>query len=187
MIGAVLCLLGAAKSRGADIEPRLAIPLFLKIVSYDHSFVTPTKPDTLRMFFLYDFSDTKSYQQYQDTQEYVRSAGDLTVSGVPVKLLGIQTGDADSIITSTPDSLYSILVCGTGRGAAFRELSSRLEKRNCHSFAMNPEDMAVGLSVSIDANDRKTIVLVNLNTAKAEGSRFSSQLLSLCRIVDRQT
>ena len=185
VLSAALCLLWALPVSATGVETKLAIPLFLKIVSYDERFVAQKKLDTLRMYFLYDFADAKSYQQYQDAKEYFSTVGELTVSGVPVKLLGIQRPDADSIIILAPDSLYSIVVCAAGQGPKFQEMSSKLRLKNCHSFALDCGDLAAGVAVSVEAKKHKTAIVVNLRSARAEGSRFSARLLSMCTIVDR--
>ncbi len=178
-------LLWATPVAAADIGPKLAIPVFLKMVSYDDSFSTPRKPDTLHLYFLYDFADSKSYQQYEDAREYFSSAGDLMVSGVPVCLIGIQKGNADSVIKSTPDSIYSVLICAAGRGKDFTDLASTLKAKNLHSFAIDYGDMGAGISASIEAKEHKTTILINLRTALAEGSHFSARLLSMCTILDK--
>ena len=187
--GAVLtlavCLVLPMRAPAADVEPKLAIPLFLKIITYDESFSAQKPRDTLRMYFLYDFADSKSYQQFQEAQEYVQKAGMLMVSGVPVKLIGLQKPGADSALELVPDGAYAIVICGAGRGSDFKELAPQLRAKSVRSFAMDREDLASGVAVSVGVKDQKTGIVVSLRAAKAEGSRFSSRLLSMCTIVDR--
>lgn len=185
VIGGLFCLLWAAPLHAAEVDTKLALPLFLKMVSYDESFTARKKPDTLRVYFLYDYADSKSYQQYQDAREYFRTTGGVTVAGVPVKLTGIQKHDADSIIRSGPDSSYAVVVCASGRGQEFRELTATFKAKNCHSFAIDCSDLAYGVAVTVEAKEYRTAIVVSLRSATAEGSHFSASILSLCTVVDK--
>lgn len=181
-VGAVVCLGPTAKA--ADIQPKVAIPLFLKIVTYDDAFVAAKDIDTVRIYVLYDYSNAKSYGQYLDTRNFFLSQVGLTLSKIPIRVYGVESKVADSALNSVPEAGYSLMLCTDIDDRLVHQSTQTVRTKHLRTFSFDLEKLDSGIAVSVSVEPKKTSIVVNLKAAKAEGSRFNSRLLSLCQIVD---
>lgn len=167
----------------AEVAPALAIPLFLKIITYDESF-QPEQLDGIQLLLLYDRSDAHSYSQFVEAQEFFEKNKALKVNDLDIHFQPVQFPDLAEAAANLSPSKYSILITTHLQKSKLLAVAKARENRQLHSFSFDPESVTMGISVSVRPREKRNAILVNLKQAKAEGSRFGARLLRMCEIYE---
>lgn len=178
----LLIAAGAVGKRDSAIDPALGIALFLKIVTYDESF-DPKALKVLNICVVYDRKRVHSFEQFRQIEAFFKGRPDLKVNGVAVQYKAVTYDEIASTLKATTDSQYRLLLVtdiGVDRIGA---LSKKTQAHHVRSFSFDPAYVPFGLSVGIKVKKKGQLIVVNLESSRQEGSRFSAHLLKLCEIV----
>lgn len=178
----LLFAVGAMGKQDDAIDPNLGIPLFLKIVTYDENF-DPEEVEAVNIFIVYDRGRVHSYEQYRRAEEFFKKNPGLLVNGVAVRHLAVTYDEITSTLEAADDSQYHLLVVTDIGGDRIAPLSRKTQTHHVRSFSLDPDYVAQGLSVGIRVQKKGQLIVVNLESSRQEGSRFSAHLLKLCEIV----
>lgn len=178
----LLIAVGAMGKRDAAIDPNLGIPLFLKIVTYDENF-DPNKFEAVNIFIVYDRGRVHSYEQYRKTVKFFEDNSGLTVNGIAVRYHAVTYDEIASTLEATDDSQYHIVVVTDIGDDRIAPLSRKTQAHHVRSFALDPAYVPFGLSVGVKVQKKGQLIVVNLESSRQEGSKFSAHLLKLCEIV----
>jgi hypothetical protein len=165
------------------VDPDLAIPVYLKIITYDNSF-DAKKLKTIQVFLLYDQSNAKSYSQMLDVDEYFRTNRDLQVSGVDVEFHPLQYDKLDSACRKVLPTDYAILIVSDFDGEKIKRAIPRARDCGLRTFTLDPDLVALGFAVSVKPDKKKNAIVINLEQARREGSQFGAHLLKMCEIYE---
>ncbi|MEW5796137.1 MAG: hypothetical protein AB1772_07225 [Candidatus Zixiibacteriota bacterium] len=177
-----LFLLGSHASSVAEaLDPAQAIPLFLKIVSYDQSF--QGGPDrTVTVYLPYDRREAPSYEQYRVAQRYFEKNADLTVLGSRIRFQPVCCDSLRTIVDQLSPDDYNIMMLTSLNEEQTRLLADLKSGTRIRTFAFDAVQIPFGVAVSVRPDEKKNAIIVNLAAAQSEGSRFGAQLLRLCEI-----
>jgi len=160
----------------------LALPLFLKVASYDDSFQGGKQFDSVKVYVLYDPAQAVSCRQTQEAEKYFRENSQLKVLGTPCGYQALPLADADSVLNSVGQRNYSILVVTSLAYEKVKPLLQAIERMKVRTFAIDSEQVKEGLAVGLKVDDKATTIIVNMEAAKLEGSKFSAHLLKICEL-----
>lgn len=163
------------------VDPKLSVPLFLKIITYDTNF-KPEQFKKVELHLLYDKSDAVSYNQLQQIEDYFRDHPNLKISEVEIGLHVVNHDEIDAALDQLSYQNYNVLIATNMANVAFDALASKLRQQSVRSFSLNPDHVTLGLAVSVRAGEKNNAILVNLDASRDEGSRFSAHLLKMCEI-----
>lgn len=178
----LLLAVGAMGKYDATIDPDLGIPLFLKIVTYDENF-DPEAFDAVNICIVYDRGRVHSYEQYRETEKFFKKNPDLKVNGIVVRHHAVTYDEITSALEAMDDSQYHLLLVTDIGDERIAPLSKEIQANHVRSFSLNPDYVAQGLSVGVKVQKKGQLIVVNLESSRLEGSRFSAHLLKLCEIV----
>ncbi len=180
---ATLAVLGTVVAGDRMIHPEQAIPLFLKIITYDDGF----RPDSLKgisVCLVYEESKADSYEQYEQSVAFFDKHPELKINGLPVKFRGVPYAQFDSLMVTRQKGQYLVLIITNLDDAKVRTIGQKTGYGGVHSFTFNPDHIPLGTAVGVEPADKKTAIVVNLPKSKTEGSRFNAHLLQMCKIYD---
>lgn len=180
----VLTLLAGGMAQADDlIEPRLALPLFLKIITYDENF-EPSEVDAVAIHLLYDKSNGSSYEMMIKTKEFFLANAGLTVKKVPVKFHAVEFSQSDSVWITIDEDDYNMMIVAGIDDDAIGRIMAEIKGKNIRSFSFDPALISAGVAVGIKMRKAKKAIFVNLSAARDEGSKFSAHLLKMCQIYE---
>ncbi|MFH2057013.1 MAG: YfiR/HmsC family protein [bacterium] len=183
MLATALLLLPLQMRAGnAEVDPANYIPLFLKIVTYDEQFGAGELP-RLKIGILYDKSDPESYRQYLAVERYFEETKDLSLAEKTVAHEAVAIASLDAYIGGLSTLDYNILIVTNLRREQVKKVVVKTQMTGILSFSLVPEHVALGVSVAVDPQRKGKTILVNLESSRREGARFSAHLLRLCEIV----
>lgn len=173
---------GSAMAGDQVVDPKIGLPLFLKIITYDDNF----RHDDLkavRVHVVYDKRLAQSFAQFREIETYCREKTDVLVQGLPLELVPLPVTMLDSALKHISPEYYNLLLVTSVGDHSARELLRSTQERGLRSFALDPEYVALGLAVGVRPNKNKPSIVVNLESSRKEGSKFSAHLLKLCEIL----
>lgn len=178
-------LLSGISSLGEEhkfVSPKQGIPLFLKIVTYDDSF-HPDNLDGVTVYVLYDKASATSYEQMVLSREYFREHENLRVSGLSIEVIELPVSQLGDLGKPVDSMRYNLVLVTAVRKERVAELVELCHREKVRSFTYQPDFVSEGVSIGIRPLAKKNKILVNLSSAKAEGSLFSARLLNMCEIL----
>lgn len=182
----LLFAVGAIGKQDATIDPNLGIPLFLKIVTYDENF-DPEAFEAVNICIVYDRGRVHSYEQYLKAEKFFKKNPDLKVNGIAVRHHAVTYDEIGSTLEAMDDLQYHLLLVTNIGNERIAPLSRKIQAHHVRSFALDPAYVPSGLSVGIKVKKKGQLIVVNLNSSRLEGSKFSAHLLKLCEIVGNQS
>ena len=178
-------LVGTNSARATDdlVAPELAVPLFLKILSYDQSYKFD-KDKTVDFYLPYDKADAASYEQYRAARGYFQKNEDVTVFGAKVRFLPICCDSTKLVLSQVNPNHYNMMVLTSMSRAKVQELLDDQQGRSVRTYTLDPGQMSLGVAVGIKPTKGKNSIVVNLAEAEKEGTRFGAQLLRICELLE---
>lgn len=156
-------------------------PIFFKIFPFDRNLDRFGKK--INIYIIYQSNYRTSLNTRIEISNTVNanklySSGNIPVFIIPVDL---STESYELIIEKNgPGILYFCPL----RAINIKEITKYCRKMKMISISGVPSYINDGVSVAIDRKGDKPEILINLPSAKSEGSDFSSQLLKLSTIID---
>jgi hypothetical protein len=187
IIISLLTLMGVLSSKAEDkiVTPELAIPIFLKVLSYDQGF-TFNDTKIVDFYLPYDRANEVSYEQYRSTREYFLKNKGTSVFGARIRFFPLPYDSASQVLTHVDSTHYNLVVLTSMPSDKVRELLNECRQRRIRTYTFDPVQIQLGVAVSIREVKGRNSIVVHLAEAEREGSRFSSQLLRICEVLEEQ-
>ena len=158
------------------------VPLLLKILTYDRNFEKKAGTE-LAIGIVYDPSDRDSAKATTDLGNTLYQWQEKTVKQLKIKYYTIEYTNAADLERFVKQKGISVLYIAPGNA---RNLTSILElSQDLHLTTLTgvPDYVRRGASVGLALTQDKPQILINLQSAKAEGSEFTASLLRLATIL----
>ena len=171
----------AAAARGeAAPEPKVALPLMLRVVTYDANFgkrgdgefviLVPSEPE-----------------QANAREQFLTLARALKLGSVKERSLRFVGGDfkdTASLSALVQDSRASAVLALAGLArASVEDIAQVAQDRRLYSLALDPAMVAEGICLGIASKDSNPQVVVNVKTANAIDAHYAASVLKLARLV----
>ena len=165
------------------LPEEIQVSLLLKILTYDRSMEAKAK-DTLRIGVLYYPNDDQSKKNKNAIMKYLGSNKDKTINGIPFSFVEISFISGKKLGDVVTRKKIMVLYVTSDGNKGIKEISELAQTRKILTMTGRVDYVDLGISVGLGIEDEKSQIVINLPSARAEGSDFSAKLLKLCKIVN---
>jgi len=159
-------------------------PLLLKILTFDKNLKARVGNEIV-CGIVYQKKFRTSLNVKDELLRVIDSLALRQIDGIPVRYIAIDVGDDFILENAILENNVNVLYIAPVRALDIGKITAISRSKRLLTLTGVPEYVESGLSVAIAARGEKPQIMINLNAAKAEGSDFSSQLLKLAKIIDR--
>lgn len=165
------------------VPEEIQVPLFLKILTYDRSLEAKVE-DTIRIGILYFPKDDRSKKNKDAIIENLRLNKDKTINGVPFSFMEIEFSTEKSLAEAIKEKRVNILYVTSDGLHALKGISTITRAKKILTLTGSVDYVSQGISVGLGVKEEKPHVVINLSSARAEGSDFSANLLKVCKVIN---
>lgn len=171
---AIALFLAATASASMPVPVEVQTELFINIGRLDRNF-DPSKGLTIGIV----------YQQGYPESVRVKDAMVAAIKqrNLPMVCVPLEAGSAQLLRKRLSETDASIIYVAPLRSVDVSDIGQITRERKIRTVTGVPEYVDLGIAVGIGLRNKRPLIIINLGSARAEGSDFSSQLLSLARIV----
>jgi hypothetical protein len=148
--------------------------LFLNIGKLDRAF-DPSKGVTIGILY------QQGYPESVGVKDAMIAA--IKLRNLPIVCVPLEVGSAQLLRKRLAETDANIIYVAPLRSVDVSEIGQITRQRKIRSATGVPEYVELGIAVGIGLRNKRPLIIIHLGNARAEGSDFSSQLLSLARIV----
>ena len=148
--------------------------LFVNIGKHDRNF-DPRRGIVLGIVYQDDFPESVAAKNAVIEAAKSRS--------LPVTCVPLEVGSQQLLRKRLTETNANIVYVAPLRAVDVGDIGRITRQRDIRSVTGIPEYVDLGIAVGIGLRNRRPLIIINLEAARAEGAAFSSQLLSLARIV----
>lgn len=168
----------------AGVPEELQVPIFLKILTYDRSLEKRIE-DTIRIGVLY-FPDSPRSRKNKDAFiQNLELNKDKTINGVPFSFTEIRFVTKERLDDVASKGRINVLYVTSGGSNLHKSISRMTRAKKILTLTGRADYVADGISVGLAVREERPEIVVNLRSARAEGSDFSAGLLRLCKVIDQ--
>lgn len=175
------CLPTSAGAQDMDVPVSVQVPLFHKILTFDRR-LSGQPGREIVIAILYQRGYRVSSLVCEEIEAAARGL-DPTVAGRPVRWLPLELGEARDLTGELDRMAADVLYVTPLRGAGLAEITAAARSRQTLTLTGVGRYVEEGLSVGIGLERDRPQIRINLETARAEGADFTSQLLKLATLV----
>lgn len=171
---------------GITVPFDLQYQLLLKILTFDRNLKKRARSEIV-LGIAYE-GDYRESQKVKD--EFLRAISDLgdqKVVDLPVRFVPIEISEAPGLAAQLLQERVNILYVAPMRDPDIGTLVSVCRAMRIMSLTGVPSYVKRGVSLGFDLQGGKLDIIVNLPSAKAEGTNFSSKLLNLVRVLEEKS
>jgi len=165
------------------VPEEIQVPIFLKILTYDRSLEAKVK-DTIRIGVLYFPDNERSKKNKDAITENLKLNKDKTINGVHFSFIEIEFSTEKSLAEVIKEKRVNILYVTSDGSHALEGISTITRAERILTLTGRVDYVSQGISVGLGVKEEKPQVVINLPSARAEGSDFSANLLKVCKVID---
>ncbi|MCP4633665.1 MAG: YfiR family protein [candidate division Zixibacteria bacterium] len=162
-----------------DIQFRL----FLKIIACDRD-LESRFGDEIKIGIVYQSKFRASLDVKNRLIEVMQESPIKDIEGIPINYIPIDLGGVSTLASSISNAGVDILYITPLRALDVKQISDISRENRITTLTGIPEYVKDGLAVGISSKGEKPLIIINLEAAKTEGAKFSSQLLKLAEIIE---
>lgn len=179
----VLALALAASGQEMPVPAGLQGQIFVKVLMFDRSYEGRAR-DGFVSAVLYQGGFRRSYLAGEEFSATVMSPGDASSGTGPIRCLLIDVDRERDLPAALASAAADIIYVAPLRSYDIASIARAARDLRLPVYTGVPEYLADGLAVSLEIQDEKPRILINLKAAKEQGANFDSRILSLARIVE---
>jgi hypothetical protein len=148
--------------------------IFIGIRRLDRNF-DQSKPATLGIVYQEGYPESVAVKEAVIQSVKARN---LAIVCVP-----LNAATSEQLRRELSETAADIVYVAPLRSVDVAQIGAITRQRGIRTVTGVPEYVELGIAVGIGLRNRRPLIIINLQAARAEGAAFSSQLLSLARIV----
>jgi hypothetical protein len=156
--------------------------LFAKILTFERNLKARAGSE-LRLGVLYQNEVPHSLEAQEDFFNAMCGQRAQTVEGLPVRCLPIEWSGATELEAVIAREGIRALYVAPLQAVEIGEIVAISRARRVTTLTGVPEYVEAGIALGLGLRAERTLILVNLAAARAEGAAFNSQLLKLARVL----
>jgi hypothetical protein len=165
------------------VPEEIQVPIFLKILTYDRS-LGGRGEDTIHIGVLY-FSDNERSKKNKDAIiENLELNKDKTINGIPFNFMEIEFSDEKKLDEVIKKRRINVLYVSSDGSAMIKKISPITQAGKVLTITGSVDYVSQGISVGLAVKEEKPQIVINLPSARAEGSDFSANLLKVCKVIN---
>ena len=172
------------RSRAEDVAVPISIqfPLLLKILQFDKN-LYERSGERIVIGVAYQGRFRASLRAKEEMLQAAEDQAPVTVAGLPVDIVAVDI-ERENLSAALKSMDIDVVYVTPLRSVDIRSITKCTRARGITSMTGVDEYVRSGISVGVGIWQEKPSVMVNLAASKAEGTNFSSRLLSLARRVE---
>jgi hypothetical protein len=184
-LGGILLLLVPAHAEEMPMSAEAQIPLLLKVLTYDRNFETKAGKE-LALGIVHDPADRDSAKATAELGTTLFNFTGKTVKKLPMKYYTIEYTGAADLERFVKEKGISVLYIAPGNAKSLPTLLKLSEDLDLTTLTGVPEYVRRGVAVGIGVAQNKPQILINLASARAEGSEFDASLLRIATVLGQK-
>lgn len=176
------CAPAVARAQTAPVPVDLQVTLILKVLTYDLQLVQKAKSE-LTVGILYSAADPASVQAKDDVQKIFQQFADKTIRKLPIRYVVIENTTPAELQSRILANRVNVLYLTPGNGANLGQILQLSQSRGIVTTTGVPDYVQRGVAVGISLRQDKPQILINLASARSEGSEFDASLLRIATVV----
>lgn len=185
--GLVVLALGLGTPLGAEpmpFPPDVQMALMLKIITYDRSFQYKAKSG-VSIAVVYVPGDAESVRAKDDIAKALSQLTGRTIKNVPISFTTVEYAGPAALEKAVRTSKVNLFYLAPGNAANLDALLKVARTFGITTATGVPEYVTKGVSIGIGKKQDKPDILINLPSARKEGSDFDASLLRIANVVAR--
>ncbi|HMG20285.1 MAG TPA: YfiR family protein [Kofleriaceae bacterium] len=175
---ALACAAGTARA-GDDADRRALV--LLRVLSYDRN-VASRAGDRVTILVVYDEPAVAERDRWLAA---LAGVGKITVADRAIEARTHAFRDAGRLEAAVREAHpAAIVVCG-GLGRGLPELRAAARAHKAMTFTTREAEVEAGFSVGLVAGERRDVIAINLEAARAEGVQFEAGLLRIAKRIGK--
>lgn len=166
-----------------DVPVDIQYPLLLKILTFDRNFGKKTN-GALKIGILYQEEWGKSVETKNELIEIIKNSSFFSLGNIPVRYQAIRVSEHSDIKSQLKNNNINVLYVTPMRMIKINDISYSCRESGILSFSGVIEYIESGLSIGVTLKNDKPQILINVKSARAEGSDFDSRLLKISKIIE---
>lgn len=175
------CLTFAAQEIPVPVE--LQYQLFLKILDFDRNLKTRVGEE-----IVFGIAYQKTFRESADTKdELVKSIQRSSlkeINSLPIRFFLVELKGENDLADALAKEKINILYITPLRAFDIRAFANVCQAKQIMTLTGVPSYMDLGISIGFEVKGQSPEIVINLQSAKAEGMDFSSRLLQLARVIE---
>jgi hypothetical protein len=172
---------GSAQTMPMPVD--IQLPLFLKILTYDRSFVYKAR-SAITIGVVYLPGDPESVKAKDEMVANLQRLAATTIKNLPIKYVVLEFRDVASLDKAVKAGKVNVFYVAPGLGDQLPHLLKMARSYAITTATGVPEFVQRGISVGIGIKaDKKPDILINLPSSRSEGSEFDASLLRIATVV----
>ena len=181
-VGAAMTGPRVASAQTMPIPVNLQIPLILKILTYDRELLQKSKSE-LTIGILYSAADPASVQAKDDVSRILQQLADKTVRQLAIRAVAIEYKGPADLQAAVSASRIGVLYVTPGSAGQIDQILRVSHSQRITTATGVPDFVQSGVAVGIGVRQDKPQILINLASAKSEGSEFDASLLRIATVL----
>jgi hypothetical protein len=179
LIAALVCVEGAASAQDIP-DPKVAVPILLKVITYDKAFSGRGAGD----FVLLVVSEPGQANTREEVLTTLRTLKLSAVQNRPLRFVTAEFKDESSLAAKLDAVKPSALLAIPGISSPGVQLiSEAAQKRQIYSLALDASMVERNLALGVVAREGKPQIVINVAAAKAVGANFETAVLKIAKMV----
>lgn len=159
------------------------VPLLIKILSFDRN-LRRNADKQIVFAILYQKKYRKSLDAKNDFEQAISKYSITKIDTLPIKLMAIDISEDSDLASIVNINRVNVIYLAPVKATNIGEITALSRSKQITTTTGVPEYVNAGISVGIGTKSEKPQILINLNSARAEGINFNSQLLKLAKIIE---
>ncbi len=172
----------AVAAEPMPLRADLQVPLMLKILTSDRHFESKAGRE-VAIGVMYAPEDPGSVQAANQIFESLYRFRDKTVKRLPIKYYLLEYGGPEKLERSILDRNISVLYIAPGNARNLEAVTKISQARGVTTATGVPDYVRRGAAVGIGLADERPQNLINLDSARAEGSEIDASLLRIATVI----
>lgn len=171
-----------AGAQGMAVEAGLQVPILMKVLAYDRQF-DARAAGTLTIGILYAPSDSASSKATGQISDTLYGFAGKTVRKVPIKYFQVEYTSAAELEAFVKAKGINAFYVAPGLDKALPAILKLAQARGITTLTGVPDYVKRGVSVGVGMGADKPQIIINLASAKSEGSEFDANLLRIATVL----
>ena len=171
-----------AGAQGMAVEAGLQIPILMKVLAYDRQFDVRAA-GTLTIGILYAPSDSASSKATGQISDTLYGFAGKTVRKVPIKYFQVEYTSAAELEAFVKAKGINAFYVAPGLDKALPAILRLAQARGITTLTGVPDYVKRGVAVGVGMGADKPQIIINLASAKSEGSEFDANLLRIATVL----
>jgi hypothetical protein len=170
----------ALESEAAGTDPKVAVPILLKVITYDRNFAARGEGE----FVVLVASEAGQQDVRAEVLTLVKSMRIASIQNRPIKWVSAEFKDRDGLAGQVDQHKASAILAVPGLSSAgLTQLSAVAQAKQVYTLALDPEMAERSLTVGVSAQGGRPQIVINLGASKAINAIFESSVLKLAKVV----